>query len=83
MEVLRLVVNGKSSPQIAVILGISMHTVDAHRAKLMKEIGVHKTADLVVHAIRNSLVSVSPSEDPATGDKPKRVQLARQTERIT
>ena len=65
MEVLRLVVNGKSSPQIAVILGISMHTVDAHRAKLMKEIGVHKTADLVVHAIRNSLVSVSATQNPA------------------
>lgn len=69
MEVLRLIVNGKSSPQIAVILGISIHTVEAHRAKLMKEIGVHKTADLVVHAIRNSLVSVSFIEAPDTQDK--------------
>lgn len=69
MEVLQLVVGGKSCPQIAVILGISVNTVEAQRAKLMKEIGVRNTADLVVHAIRNSLVSIGATQGPDTDDK--------------
>ena len=64
MEVLRLVVSGKSCQQIAAILGISVNTVEVHRAKLMKEIGAHNTADLVVHAIRNSLVSIGATQGP-------------------
>jgi len=59
LEVLHWIVNGSSNGQIAAILGISSHTVAVHRANIMKKMGVHKTAELVVYAIRNSLVSVS------------------------
>ncbi len=73
MEVLRLIVNGKSSVQIAVILGLSANTVRVHRANIMKTIGVRKTADLVVHAIRNSLVSISSAQDPESDESKPRV----------
>ena len=59
LEVLGWIFKGKSNGQIAEILGISRHTVAAHRARMMKEMGVHKTAELVLYAIRRSLVSVS------------------------
>lgn len=45
LEVLRLIVSGRSNGQIAVILGISINTVAVHRTSIMKKMGVHKTAD--------------------------------------
>lgn len=56
LEVLRWIVEGKSNGQIAEILGISRNTVAVHRACMMKKMGVHKTAELVLYAIRHSLV---------------------------
>lgn len=45
LEVLRLIVNGKSNGQIALIRGISINTVGVHRASIMKDMGVHKPGD--------------------------------------
>ncbi len=59
LEVLQLIVNGKSNREIAQILGLSANTVAVHRANMMQTLGVHNTADLVVHAIRNGLASTS------------------------
>lgn len=58
LEVLQLIVNGKSNKDIAIILGLSANTVAVHRAKIMQTVEVHNTADLVVYAIRNGLVSI-------------------------
>jgi len=54
-EVLRLIVNGKTSKEIAAQLKLSQHTVEVHRANIMKSLGIHKTAELVAYAVRNGL----------------------------
>jgi DNA-binding NarL/FixJ family response regulator len=49
-------VNGQSIKEIASQLGLSSNTVAVHRANIMETLGIHKTAELVVYAIRNGLV---------------------------
>lgn len=59
LEVLQLIVHGKSNKDIAVLLGLSANTVAVHRANIMQTLGIHNTAELVVYAIRNGLVSIA------------------------
>lgn len=56
-EVLTLIAEGLSSKEIAVQLGHAPKTAEAHRASLMRKLGVHKTSSLVRIAIRDGLVS--------------------------
>jgi DNA-binding NarL/FixJ family response regulator len=58
LEVLQLIVQGKSNKEIAGILALSVNTVSVHRANLMQTLGIHNTAELVLYAIRQGLVSV-------------------------
>ncbi len=58
LEVLRFIVDGKSNKEIATELGLSVNTVAAHRANIMDALGIHKTAELVVYALRNGLVTL-------------------------
>jgi DNA-binding NarL/FixJ family response regulator len=57
-QVLQLIVQGKSNREIAALLGLSVNTVSVHRANLMSALGIHRTADLVVYAIRKGLVTM-------------------------
>jgi DNA-binding NarL/FixJ family response regulator len=59
LEILQLIVNGKSNKEIADHLKLSVNTVSVHRANIMETLGIHKTAELVVYAIRNGLVNIS------------------------
>ncbi len=59
LEILQLIVDGKSNKEIAEDLGLSANTVAVHRANIMTALGIHKTAELVAYAIRNGLVSIS------------------------
>lgn len=59
LQILRLIAAGKSSKEIAAELHLSANTVAVHRANIMEALGIHKTAELVVYAIRNGLVNVS------------------------
>lgn len=59
VEVLQLIVHGKSNKDIAAILQISANTVSVHRANIMQALDIHNTAELVVYAIRNGLVSIA------------------------
>jgi DNA-binding NarL/FixJ family response regulator len=59
LEILQLIVNGKSNKEIADDLKLSVNTVAVHRANIMETLGIHKTAELVVYAIRNGLVDIS------------------------
>lgn len=59
LEVLQLIVYGKSNREIAAVLGLSVNTVSVHRANLMQTLGIHNTAELVVYAIRNGLATIS------------------------
>jgi DNA-binding NarL/FixJ family response regulator len=58
LEVLQHIVAGKSNKEIAAELGLSANTVGVHRANIMDTLGIHKTAELVVYAIRNGLVNL-------------------------
>ena len=57
LEVLQLICDGLSNRQIADRLGVSVNTVAVHRANVMNTLGVHKTAELVMYAIRHGLVT--------------------------
>lgn len=59
LEILQLIVDGKSNKEIADQLDLSVNTVSVHRANIMDALGIHKTAELVVYAIRNGLVNIS------------------------
>jgi DNA-binding NarL/FixJ family response regulator len=59
MEILQLIVGGKSNKEIASALSLSANTVAVHRANIMDALGIHNTAELVVYAIKNGLVTLS------------------------
>jgi DNA-binding NarL/FixJ family response regulator len=58
LEVLQMIVEGKSNKEIATVLDLSANTVAVHRANMMDALGIHKAAELVVYAIRNGLVDL-------------------------
>src|SRR6266567_3273624 len=58
LEILQFIVDGKSNKEIADQLNLSVNTVSVHRANIMDALGIHKTAELVVYAIRNGLVNI-------------------------
>ncbi len=58
LEVLQHIVAGKSNKEIASELDLSVNPVSVHRANIMDRLGIHKTAELVVYAIRNGLVNL-------------------------
>jgi DNA-binding NarL/FixJ family response regulator len=58
LEILQHIVAGKSNKEIALELNLSANTVSVHRANIMDALGMHKTAELVVYAIRNGLVNL-------------------------
>lgn len=58
LEILQMIVDGKSNKEIATVLDLSANTIAVHRANIMDALGIHKTAELVVYAIRNGLVNL-------------------------
>ncbi|HEX6904431.1 MAG TPA: response regulator transcription factor [Thermoanaerobaculia bacterium] len=56
-EVFHLVVDGRTTKEVARALGISVKTADNHRYRLMEKLGVHNTAELVRYAARRGLLS--------------------------
>jgi DNA-binding NarL/FixJ family response regulator len=58
LEVLQHIVAGQSNKEIAAELELSANTVAVHRANIMETLNIHKTAELVVYAIRNGLVNL-------------------------
>jgi DNA-binding NarL/FixJ family response regulator len=57
-EVLQLVAEGRSTKEVAGILGVSVKTAETHRTRLMTKLDIHHTAGLVHYAIRRGLVRV-------------------------
>jgi DNA-binding NarL/FixJ family response regulator len=58
MEVLQHIVAGRANKEIAALLDLSVNTISVHRANIMERLGMHNTAELVVYAIRNGLVTL-------------------------
>jgi DNA-binding NarL/FixJ family response regulator len=61
-ELVRLLAIGKSTKQVATILAISVKTAETHRGNLMRKLNLHSVGELVLYAIRNSIVSLQDAE---------------------
>lgn len=55
-EVLQLIAEGKTTKEVAVVLGISVKTAESHRTRIMEKLDIHQTASLVRYAIRRGIV---------------------------
>lgn len=55
-EIIQLVAEGRSNKEIAQRLGISVKTVETHRAALMRKLGLRDVTDVVRYAIRNHII---------------------------
>jgi two-component system response regulator NreC len=55
-QVLQLVAEGKSTKDVASLLGISVKTAESHRTRLMQKLDIHETASLVLYAVRHGIV---------------------------
>ena len=71
-EVVQLVSEGKSSKEIAQVLGVTVKTAETHRSNVMLKLNLHSTVELVMYAIRNGIVHVQlptkPVPTPARED---------------
>ncbi|CAM3767028.1 response regulator transcription factor [Ectopseudomonas alcaliphila] len=57
LEILRLITRGESTRSIANGLGLSVKTVEAHRAQIMKRLQIHDVPSLVLYAVREGIIS--------------------------
>jgi two-component system, NarL family, response regulator NreC len=55
-EIVQLLAEGKSSKEIGTILGISVRTVETHRAAIMKKLGLKSFSELIRYAVRNKII---------------------------
>jgi DNA-binding NarL/FixJ family response regulator len=55
-EIVQLLAEGKSSKEIAVALGLSVKTVETHRANIMSRLNCHSISELVCYAVRNDII---------------------------
>jgi DNA-binding NarL/FixJ family response regulator len=58
-EVLQLFAEGKSAKEVATNLGISARTAENHKARIMTQLKLHTTSDLVQYAIRHGLIAAN------------------------
>jgi DNA-binding NarL/FixJ family response regulator len=58
VQVLRLVAEGKTTKEIASLLGISVKTADTHRTNIMHKLGVHSSAELIHYAVRRGILQL-------------------------
>jgi DNA-binding NarL/FixJ family response regulator len=57
-QILQLIAEAKSTREIAALLDLSVNTVAVHRANIMERLGVHKTAELVLYAVRSGIAQI-------------------------
>ena len=57
-EVLQLIAEGQSTKEIASTLNVSIKTIEFHKTRIMKQLGVHSTAELTKHAISLGLIAM-------------------------
>jgi DNA-binding NarL/FixJ family response regulator len=63
VEIIRLLAEGKANKEIAAKLGITIRTVETHRAKIMLKLGLHSLAELIHYAIRHEIFSPPSSAE--------------------
>lgn len=63
IEIVRLLAEGKTNKEIAALLGITVRTVETHRAKIMLKLGLHSLTELIHYAIRHQLGSAPSASE--------------------
>lgn len=58
-EVVQLLAEGKSSKEVAVVLGLSVKTAETHRSNIMRKLELHSVSDLVLYAVRNNIIHMA------------------------
>ena len=61
LEIIRLLAEGKTNKEISAQLGITVRTVETHRAKIMLKLGLHSLAELIHYALHNEIISAKGS----------------------
>jgi DNA-binding NarL/FixJ family response regulator len=62
-EVTQLLAEGKSSKEVASLLGLSTKTVETHRSNIMRKLSLHSIRDMVVYAIKNNIIQIQPAPE--------------------
>jgi len=65
-EVIKLLAEGKSTKDVAAILGLSVKTAETHRSNIMGKLGLHSVSELVLYAVRNNIVQTPGSDGRAS-----------------
>jgi DNA-binding NarL/FixJ family response regulator len=60
-EVVQLLAEGKTTKEVAVVLGMSVKTAETHRSNIMRKLNFHSVSQLVLYAVRNNIVQVPTS----------------------
>jgi len=55
-EIVQLVAEGRSTKEVADVLGISVKTAETHRSNILRKLDLRSVSDLVRYAIRNKIV---------------------------
>src|SRR5213078_127382 len=58
-EVVQLLVEGKSTKEVAVMLNLSVKTAETHRSNIMRKLGLHCLSELVLYAVRNGIIQIA------------------------
>jgi two-component system response regulator NreC len=56
-EVLQLVAEGKTNKEVALLLNISLTTVETHRTHILQKLGLHSVPELILYAVRKGIIS--------------------------
>ena len=69
-EVVQLLAEGKTTKEVASVLGMSVKTAETHRSNIMRKLNLRSVSQLVLYAVRNNIVQVSVSVTaPAPGER--------------
>jgi len=68
-EVVQLLAEGKSTKEVAGVLGLSVKTAETHRSNVMRKLNLHSVSQLVLYAVRNNLVQILPSVTAPVADE--------------
>lgn len=60
-EVVQLLAEGKTTKEVAAVLGMSVKTAETHRSNVMRKLNFHSVSQLVLYAVRNKIIQVLPS----------------------
>jgi DNA-binding NarL/FixJ family response regulator len=63
VDIIRLLAEGRANKEIAAELGITIRTVETHRARIMLKLGLHSLAEVVHYAIRHKIVEPQSETD--------------------